>query len=40
MICLILFSSFSDVLPTFTCGSAIGNPCGICLVVDILSPCP
>ena len=40
MICLISFSNFSDVLPTFTCGSAIGNTCSICLVVDILSPCP
>ena len=31
MICLISFSKFSDVLPTFTCAIAIGNLCSICL---------
>ena len=40
MICLILFSKFSDVLPAFTCARAIGNLSSICLGVNILSPCP
>ena len=40
MICLILFDKFSDVLPTFTCASAIGNLCSICLGVNILRPLP
>ena len=37
-ICLISFSKFSDVLPAFTCASAIGNIWSICLGVNILSP--
>ena len=36
----ILFSKFSDVLPFFTCGSAIGNLWGICLGVTIVRPFP
>ena len=35
-ICLISFSKFSDVLPAFTCASAIGNLGRICLGVIIL----
>ena len=37
MICLILLNKFSDVLPAFTCASAIGNLWRICLGVNILS---
>ena len=37
MICLISFNKFSDVLPAFTCASAIGNLCSICSGVNILS---
>ena len=37
MICLILFSKFSDVLPTFTYASAIGNIWNICSGVNILN---
>ena len=36
MICLISFSKLSDVLPTFTCASAIGNLRNICFGVKIL----
>ena len=36
MICLILFNKFLDLLPTFTCASAICNLCSICLEVNIL----
>ena len=32
---LILFSTFSDVLPAFTCASPIGNLCSICLGLNI-----
>ena len=34
MICLILFSKFSDFLPAFTCARAIGNLWSICLGVS------
>ena len=37
IICLISFSKFSDVLPAFTCSSAIGNLWSIYLEVNILS---
>ena len=37
MICWISFSKFSYVFPAFTCASAIGNLCSICLGVNILS---
>ena len=37
MICLISFSKFSDVLPAFTCASAIGNLWKIRLGIHILS---
>ena len=40
MICLILFNMFSDVLPTFTCASAVGNLWSFCLGVNILRPIP
>ena len=40
MICCISFSKFLDVLPVFTCTSAIGNLGRICLGVNILSPSP
>ena len=40
MICLISFSKFSDVLPTFTCTSTIGNLSNICLGVNIFYPSP
>ena len=40
MICLISFSTFSDVLPAFTCASAIGNLWSICLWLNIFSPFP
>ena len=40
MIYLISFNKFSDVLPTFTCASTIGNLWSICLGVNILSPSP
>ena len=33
MICPILFNKFSDILPAFTCASAIGNLWSICLGV-------
>ena len=36
-ICLISFSKFSNVLPAFTCASAIGNLWSIWLGVNILS---
>ena len=36
IICLILFSKFSDVLPAFTCESAIGNLCSIYLGLNTL----
>ena len=36
IICLILFNQFPDVLPAFTCSSAIGNLCSICFGVNIL----
>ena len=36
IICLISFSKFSDVLPTFTCARAIGNLWSICFGVNIL----
>ena len=36
MICLISFSTFLDVLPTFTCARAIGNFSIICLEINIL----
>ena len=36
MICLISFTKFSDVLPAFTCGSAISNLGSISLGVNIL----
>ena len=39
-ICLVIFSKFSDVLPAFTCASAIGNVWRICLLVNIFSPLP
>ena len=38
MIWLISFSKFSDVLPVFTCASAIDNLGNICLGLIILSP--
>ena len=38
MIYLILFSKFSDVLPTFTCTRGIGNLWRICSGVNILVP--
>ena len=38
MVCLSLFSTFSDVSLAFTCASTIGNLWSICLVVYILSP--
>ena len=38
MICLIIFNTFSHVLPAFTCASTIGNLWSICLGVDILIP--
>ena len=37
MIWLISFSKFLDVLPAFTCASAIGNASSVCLGVKILS---
>ena len=37
MIYLILFIKFSDVLPAFTCASAIANIWSICLGVNIPS---
>ena len=40
MICLILFSKFSDVLPAFTSARAIGNLWSICLGLDIFIPFP
>ena len=36
MICLLLFSTFSDVLLPFTCARAFGNCWSICLGVNIL----
>ena len=36
MICLILYSKFSDVLFAFTCTRAIGNLWSTCLVVNML----
>ena len=38
MICLILFSTFSVVIPAFTYANAIGNLWSICITVNILSP--
>ena len=40
MICLISLSKFSDVLPAFTCTSAIGNLSSIFLEVNIFYPSP
>ena len=40
MICLISFRKFSDVLPDFTCGKAIGNLLSICLGVIVLNHSP
>ena len=40
MICLILFSKFSEGLPAFTCAGAIGNVLSICLGVNIKSWLP
>ena len=40
MIFRILLSNFSDILPAFTCISAIGYPWSICLVVNILISSP
>ena len=40
LICVTSFSKFSDVLPAFTCASAIGNLWSICLGVNILNPFP
>ena len=37
-ICLISFNNFSDVLPAFTCASAISNLGSICLGVNIFRP--
>ena len=36
LICLISFTKFPDVLPDFTCASAIGNLWSICLALSIL----
>ena len=36
MICLILFSRFSDVLPAFACARAIGNLWSIWLGANVL----
>ena len=38
MICLISLNKFSDVLPVFTCASAIGNLWSICFRVNVLRP--
>ena len=35
IICLISFSKFSDVLPAFTCASAIGNLWSTCLGANV-----
>ena len=35
--CRISFNKFSEFLPVFTCASAIGTLCSICLDVSILS---
>ena len=40
MICLTLFSKFLDIVPAFSCASAIGNLWSICLGVNILKPFP
>ena len=40
IICLIWFSKISDVLPAFTCASAIVNLWRICLGIKILRPSP
>ena len=40
MIWQIPFSNFSDLLPDFTCASAVGNLWTICLGVNILIPFP
>ena len=40
MICLISFSTFSDVLPAVTCARAIGNLSIICLEVNIFNIFP
>ena len=40
VMCLILFSKFSDVLLAFTCGSAICNLWSICLGVNSLRSFP
>ena len=37
MICLISLSKFSEVLPAFTFGRAIGNLSIICLGVNVLN---
>ena len=39
-ICLISFNKRSELLPAFTCASAIGNLWSICLGLTILSPVP
>ena len=39
-ICLISFSTFSDVLPACTCARAIDNLWSICVGVNILNPLP
>ena len=36
MICIISFNTFSDVLPGFTCTSAIGNHGSVYLGVNVL----
>ena len=40
IICLISFSKFSDVLPAFTCVSAIGNLWSISLWDNMFNPFP
>ena len=37
MICLVSFSSFSNIIPAFTCESAVGNLGSLSLGVNILS---
>ena len=40
MICLILFSEFSNVFPAFTCANATDSSCSIYLEGNILNPLP
>ena len=40
IICLISFNKLSELLPAFTCASAIGNLWSIYLGDNILSPVP